>query len=83
MKAQGKYSMLRIALDTGNCLITDFSGDASLQTKTGTINVYVIGPIAGKGISKNGKVRNMLPLVGKHQIIAESRDGDVGLFQTK
>lgn len=83
VKAKGVYNMLQIALDRGGCELTEFRGNASLQTKQGDIDVYAIGNIAGKGISKYGIVRSTLPLEGKHRIIAESRDGDVSLFQTK
>ncbi len=83
VKAEGIYSRLRIALDMGSCKLINFTGNASLQTKRGDIDVHTIGSIAGKGISKNGKVRNRLPLEGKHWVFAESKDGDIGLFQTK
>lgn len=83
VKTNGSFQMLQIALDSGSCELVNFTGDGSLQTKTGDIDVYALGNIAGKGMSKYGKVKNMLPLEGKHRIIAESRDGDVNLFQTK
>ena len=83
VSASGIYSMLQIALDTGSCKLINFTGNASLQTKQGDIDVHTIGNIAGKGISKNGKVQNTLPLEGKYRITAESRDGDISLFQTE
>jgi hypothetical protein len=75
--------MLQIALDTGYCELTGFSGDAWLETKEGAITVYTIGLVSGKAISNYGVVTNTLPLEGKHRVIAKSKHGDIGLFQTK
>jgi len=83
VEASGSYGMLQIALDTGYCELTRFSGDAWLETKDGAITVYTIGLVTGRAISKHGIVTNTLPMDGKHRVIAKSKQGDIGLFQTK
>jgi hypothetical protein len=79
----GNYEMLQIALETGSCNLHKFYGNARVRTKLGDIVVYAKKNVAGAGISKNGKIHNKLPKEGKYRVLAESKDGDVSLFQTK
>lgn len=79
----GNYSVFRANLVSGNCDLHNFLGNAMIQTVSGSIIVYAKALVSGKAFSNNGSVINNLPKQGKYTVIAESRDGDISLLQTK
>jgi len=81
--ARGSYRNLEVSLENGNFRLTDFEGNATVYTKQGDIIVYASSDVSGDGISKYGRVKNLLGDSGKYHIKAESITGDISLFQTK
>lgn len=79
---KGDYKMVYIGLENGSCNLIDFSGNASLQTKSGSITVTAKGNTSGIAISKSGSTLNELPERGKYFIKAESTTGAISLLQT-
>jgi hypothetical protein len=83
VNAEGAYDFFYVALENGNCIVTNFTGNASIRTKQGNIIVYATKEVSGSAISKNGMVTNRVPSEGRYHIIAESLEGDISLLQTK
>ena len=79
----GNYDVFRATLEYGNCELNSFLGHAMIKTLHGNILVYARENVSGRVFSNKGDVINYLPGRGKYTIIAESRDGDISLFQTK
>ncbi len=79
----GNYSNFHAYLENGDCQLNNFFGNASIKTKQGNIEVHARENVSGRAFSKNGSVVNYLPGKAKYTIIAESRDGDISLLQTK
>ncbi|MFT4848973.1 MAG: hypothetical protein ACI83B_001511 [Sediminicola sp.] len=79
----GNYSNLQANLENRDCELNNFLGNASIKTKRGNIKVHVKGSVSGRAFSTNGSVVNYLPGRAKYTIVAESRDGDISLLQTK
>jgi hypothetical protein len=79
----GNYSNFHAYLENGDCQLNDFLGNASIKTKHGNIKVHAMENVSGRAFSTNGSVVNYLPGQAKYTIIAESRDGDISLLQTK
>lgn len=79
----GNYDVFRANLEYGNCELNDFLGHAMIKTVHGNILVYAPKNVSGRAFSNKGSVINYLPGNAKYTIIAESRDGDISLFQTK
>ena len=74
---------INVYLENGDCQLNDFLGNASIKTKHGNIKVHARENVSGRAFSTNGSVVNYLPGQAKYTIIAESRDGDISLLQTK
>ncbi|WP_139149353.1 hypothetical protein [Ulvibacter litoralis] len=83
VKASGSFDLLSITLRGGNCLVQDFIGNARIKTQKGAITVYTNSTVSGTANSVKGRVENELVSNGMYRIIAESRSGAIGLFQTK
>ncbi len=81
--ASGNFKNIEVGLENGNCQLTDFLGNANLQTKNGFINVDAKPNVSGKATSKHGKIENNLPKIGKYLIVAESITGSISLQETK
>lgn len=81
--ANGSFKMMRTELYNGNCLLKEFSGNAILQTRLGTITAYCKPNVAGKANSKDGKIINKLPKRAKFLIVAKSTHGAITLLQTE
>jgi hypothetical protein len=79
----GSIQNVSISLENGNCVLTNFSGDAQLKTIAGNITVHAQNNVLGKAISKNGTVENNLLNKGKFFVEAESINGNIKLIQTK
>jgi hypothetical protein len=79
----GSNQNARISLETGNCVLTNFLGNAQLKTIAGNITVHAQNNVLGKAISKNGTVENNLLNKGKFFVEAESINGNIKLIQTK
>ncbi len=80
--AEGDFRKIYAGLENGNCTLDNFTGNATLQTKKGSIVVYANRNIAGTAISRKGKIINRLPERGKYYINAESTTGSISLLQT-
>jgi len=83
VETEGNYKYLYLLLENGNCIISHFSGDANIQSKHGDIFVYAEKNVSGRAISKYGNVINTLHSGGKFNLMAESRDGNISLIETK
>jgi hypothetical protein len=83
VQARGKYTNFKASLEYGNCELNHFLGNAALKSLHGNIAVYCGENTFGKAFSQKGKVINYLPAKGKYSILAESREGDISLLQTK
>ncbi len=81
--ASGKYGAITARLETGRCVFSKFSGNASLQTKQGDIEIAAHSATAGSVSSIYGKVKNHLPDSGRYTISAESVWGNISLTQTE
>jgi hypothetical protein len=83
VSATGNYSNFQAYLEYGDCELRDFLGNAIINTKQGNIKVYAKEHVSGRAFSLKGTVINYLPGKAKYTILAESRDGDISLLQTK
>ena len=83
VETRGVFQKLRLELDTGNCELYDFQGDALLNTKSGNITVYARSEVFAIGKSKRGTMRNELRSPGKFQVRAQSVNGDITLLQSQ
>ncbi len=76
----GSLPLVNAQLEKGNCILKQFSGNASLKTNRGFIEVYANKTVKGNGFSKNGTVINELNEHGRFQIQAETVDGDISFY---
>ena len=83
ISATGNYANFQAYLESGDCELSRFLGNASITTKGGDITVYAKEDVSGRAFSEKGSVVNYLPGRARYTIIAESRDGDISLLQTK
>ncbi len=83
VEGYGSFKSFEAGLESGNCILYNFRGNALLQTKQGAITVYAKENVKGKAISKRGIIHNTLPMKGKYTINAESIDGTIRLIQNK
>lgn len=81
----GKYEAISVLLGSGNCLLTNFIGDALLKTKQGFIKVYALEETFGLANSEKGIVVNELNSKRfkneNYRIEAESVSGDISFFK--
>ena len=80
---KGKFQAISVKLESGNCILEEFIGDANLKTKEGFISVTTSDKVYGKTISKNGKINNELSknTGSKYLIKAETKEGEISLSQ--
>ena len=83
ISVKGNYSNFHAYLENGDCQLNNFLGNAAIKTKQGNIEVHAKENVSGRAFSANGSVVNYLPGKAKYTIIAESRDGNISLLQTK
>lgn len=83
LETQGSIQFLNANLSTGICVLRDFLGHATLNTKQGDITVFTYDTVSGKAISKYGIINNELSGKGKYQIKAESVNGNISLLKTR
>ncbi len=81
--ASGSYKNLAVSIESVNCELRNFSGNAHLKTVNVNITVFANSIVSGKAISKNGIVENELSSGGKFLIEAENINGSISLLQTK
>jgi hypothetical protein len=82
--ANGVFEILYVDIEDKNCVLTSFTGDANLKTKSGTIKVKVQNnTTVAKAITTYGTVQNNLGDKGVFTIYAESLYGDISLQQTQ
>jgi len=80
---EGTFRKIHLELDTGNCLLTNFNGDAQLNTKNGNITVYGDSNVFAIGETKRGTLRNELSSPGKFSVKAQSVNGDIILLKSQ
>jgi hypothetical protein len=83
LEATGNIKNLAVSLQKGNCMLTNFFGNAHLKTEGGDITVLAKENVSGMVISKHGTVNNTLPHGGIFLIEAETVNGNIMLLQTK
>lgn len=83
VEVSGTYANFKASLEYGNCNLNDFLGNADLKSLHGNIIAYAGKNTLGKAFSQKGTVINHLLAKGKYSILAESREGDISLYQTK
>lgn len=81
--ASGFYKSFTAGLESGNCKLANFVGNANLQTKIGFIQVIARNNVMARPKSEHGEIKNSLPEIGKYLVIAESISGDISLSQEK
>ncbi|QNJ97377.1 hypothetical protein [Constantimarinum furrinae] len=79
----GNFQRFDVSLASGSCFLSDFTGNAKLHTKQGTILVSAGNGVSGKAISRYGMAINELPKRKKYLIEAESLYGTVKLLRTQ
>lgn len=79
VEADGIYRNLRLELEEGSCLLTNFEGNAYLSTNNGNITVYSKNTRVSSANTTNGTFTNNLPAVGVYSLEAESVNGDITL----
>jgi hypothetical protein len=79
----GSFEQFNVALSAGSCFLTEFRGNARLQTKEGAIEVEALTKVSGSAVSKYGTVVNELPKRKRFHIEAESLYGVVKLLRTR
>ena len=82
LKTHGPFKKLTAQLRDGPIQVAAFSGEATLYTREGNINLEAIGGVSGAAISKNGIVDNQLPSASSPLIMAQSVNGDITLRKT-
>jgi hypothetical protein len=81
--ASGNFKRISVSLERGRCTLTEFYGDALLQTKAGDIEASVLPGVQAKATTTYGELSNTLPATGDATIVAESLWGNISLSQTK
>jgi len=83
VETKGYFKNIALELAEGNCVLRKFKGNAQLQTKQGSIQVFAIETAAVEAISRTGLVKNDLPKQGAPFIKAESVNGDITLLKSQ
>lgn len=83
LETLGNIQKLVVNLREGHCLLQDFIGNATLNTKQGDITVFTKHSVVGSTISKYGTIKNELSSKGKYLIKAESVNGNISLLKTR
>jgi len=81
--AIGEYKNIQASLQSGNCDLFDFSGNATIKTFEGNIHIEAQTVIYGQGISINGTVINELINPANYLILAETNKGSIVMVQKK
>ena len=81
--AEGTFDNIFVALENGTCHLINFTGNATLYTKEGSILVYANPSVTAQATSKKGKIINQLSESGTYKITAESITGSITLLQNK
>ena len=79
---EGIFKKLEVALDKGDCTVSNFLGNGMFQTLKGDIQIEAFPQVMGTAISHKGEVLNELKNFQIFQISAESKHGDIRLLQT-
>jgi len=83
VETKGSFSEIQLELRNGNCVLVDFKGNAQLNSRNGNITVFAkeTGVLDVK--SRNGSIKNELPMGGQFLINAESVNGDITLLKSQ
>ncbi|MEZ4859473.1 MAG: hypothetical protein R2781_11755 [Flavobacteriaceae bacterium] len=82
LEMHGKILNLDVNLRDGHCVLYNFIGNASLNTKQGDITVFAKENVSGIASSKNGMVLNQLLNEGLYLLKAQSVNGNISLLKT-
>ncbi len=77
VEATGVFKNLYTGLNNGNCTLTNYLGDAQLNTRNGFIKVNAQAGVHGTAFSQRGRVEDQLPETGFYKVEAQSVNGDV------
>jgi len=83
LETVGVFKTVHATLDNGNCVLTNFKGDATIHTKNGNITVYAQETVSAVAKTKRGKLINQLPKTGVFLINATSVNGDITLLKSQ
>ena len=84
LEMDGRYNFVDVSLENGNCIISNFIGNANLVTKDGDIQVTANAEnVSGILFSKLGKEINELPEGNRFMIEAYTLRGNIALQQTE
>ena len=80
VEAEGQYNFIQVQLSSGYCNLSNFTGNALVNTYNGAITIQTTDATVTAS-SRNGEV--ILPLVfsGKHVIKATSINGDIRVVE--
>ncbi|WP_109302207.1 hypothetical protein [Aquimarina sp. AU474] len=81
LTAKGTYKNLFVELNSGDCIIDHFMGNATINTLTGDIKLSTKNAIVNT-ITKSGKL-NVQKIYGEHKINLSSISGDISVCKTK
>lgn len=79
LEINGPLQRLDAQLQDGIISLRSFEGNASLQTKSGTINVLASKITTGEAFSASGTIENTLSNKGFFKIKARTENGDIHL----
>lgn len=80
VEANGIYDFLQIQLNSGYCKLSDFEGNAIINTFKGAINIQTTDATV-TAVSRNGEVMLPAGFSGKHKIKATSINGNISVVE--
>ena len=78
--AEGIYNFIQVQLNSGYCKLSNFTGDALVNTYNGAITIDTTNATVTAS-SRNGTILVPLVLSGKHVITATSINGDISVVE--
>lgn len=79
----GAFENLTLLLRTGNCVLRNFSGNGTIGTWDGNIEVFAQKGVYGTGKTEHGNVVNELWETGIFKLQAQSVNGDITLLKSQ
>lgn len=80
-KATGRFASLFVELNSGDCILNSFIGDAEINTMQGDITIYM-NKASVQASSKSGRINNEIEL-GENQLKLKTISGDINILKTK
>lgn len=79
----GSFKDIHLELRNGNCVLNDFIGGGTINTKNGNITVFAHETVSAIARTKNGVLRNDLLEDQNFLILAQSVNGDITLLKSQ